>query len=139
MSPAHAQRAIVVDASTAIPFLQGDRTWAHHVQGWVSAGAMLLVPPHFAFEVANGLLRGSSIASVDHVVDLLRNLFDVGLEVADRGWRGLEDSIRLADRHGLTAYDAAYLALAVDVDGELATLDRALRKAAVAESVALVD
>jgi predicted nucleic acid-binding protein len=38
----------------------------------------------------------------------------------------------------LTVYDAAYLDLAIDVDGELATLDRALRAAAEAEGVPIV-
>jgi predicted nucleic acid-binding protein len=34
-------------------------------------------------------------------------------------------------RHNLTAYDAAYLALAQALDAELATMDRGLRKIAV--------
>jgi LuxR family maltose regulon positive regulatory protein len=37
--------------------------------------------------------------------------------------------LHLADRHGLTVYDALYLQLALDVEGELATLDRDLAKA----------
>jgi predicted nucleic acid-binding protein len=37
----------------------------------------------------------------------------------------------------LTVYDATYLWLAVDVDGELATFDRALVRAAQAEGVGL--
>lgn len=138
MTLGQAQRAVVVGASTAIPFLQGDPIWVGRVQGWVTAGDMLLVPPHFGVEVANGLLRGTSIGSADHVVALVRELFAIGLEVADRGVVGLEDAIRLAGRYSLTVYDAAYLALAIDVDGELATLDHALRTAATAESVTLV-
>ena len=138
MTLTQAQRAIVIDASTAIPFLQGDRDWKGRVQTWVADGDLLLVPPHFSFEVANGLLLGSSIRSVELVTDRLRLLFAVGLEIADRGLRGLEETTRLADRHRLTVYDAAYLDLAIDVDGELATLDRALRTAAEAEGVPLV-
>ena len=34
-------------------------------------------------------------------------------------------------------YDATYLWLAIDVDGELATFDRALARAAMAEGVPL--
>ena len=138
MTLTQAQRAIVFDASTAIPFLKGDRDWKGRVQRWVADGDLLLVPPHFSFEVANGLLLGSSIRSVELVTDRLRLLFAVGFEIADRGLRGLEETTRLADRHRLTVYDAAYLDLAIDVDGELATLDRALRTAAEAEGVPLV-
>jgi predicted nucleic acid-binding protein len=44
----------------------------------------------------------------------------------------------LAERHGLTVWDALYLQLALDVDGEFATLDGDLIRAARAEEVAVV-
>ena len=43
----------------------------------------------------------------------------------------------LARDHGLTAYDASYLALAIREDSALASLDRRLNEAASAEGVAL--
>jgi predicted nucleic acid-binding protein len=46
--------------------------------------------------------------------------------------------ITLADRHGLTAYDAAYLALAIERQLPLATLDRQLVAAAPLEGIALI-
>ena len=63
-----------------------------------------------------------------------------GLEVADRGPDGVRLALALAARHGLSVHDATYLWLAIDVDGELATFDRALAAAAaaaVAEAVPL--
>ena len=45
------------------------------------------------------------------------------------------DTLALSDRHDLTAYDAAYLELAVRRQLPLATLDRELRTACVAERV----
>ncbi len=138
MTLIEAQRAVVVDASTAIPFLQGEPESRDRWQAWVDRGDLLLVPPHFAFEVANALLRGTSISSAAHVIDLLRSLFAVGLEVADRGLRGLEEAVRLGDRHRLTVYDAAYLDLAIDTDGALATHDAALRAAAVKEGIEVI-
>ena len=44
----------------------------------------------------------------------------------------------LARKHGLTAYDAAYLDLALRLAVPLATLDRALARAAKAEGVRIV-
>ena len=44
----------------------------------------------------------------------------------------------LARRHRLTVYDALSLELALRVQGRLATLDGALRQAAVAEGVTVV-
>lgn len=138
MTLSQAPRAVVVDASAAIPFLQGDAGWRERWEGWINAGDFILAPPHFPIEVANGLLRGSSIASPDHIIELVRELYATGVEVADRGLRGIEGAIRLASQHGLTAYDAAYLDLAIDVDGELATDDRELRTAAKSEGVSLI-
>ena len=45
---------------------------------------------------------------------------------------------RLAARHGLTLYDAAYLELGRRADLPLATLDKELRAAALAEDVPLL-
>ena len=45
----------------------------------------------------------------------------------ERVWH---ETIRLAQRHSLTAYDASYLELAARKNAELATLDKAMRKAA---------
>jgi predicted nucleic acid-binding protein len=61
----------------------------------------------------------------------------MGIAIADRGPDGIDGAVVLADRHGLTVYDAAYLWLAIDVDGELATFDQALIRAAQAEGVEL--
>jgi predicted nucleic acid-binding protein len=44
----------------------------------------------------------------------------------------------LCRKHGLTAYDAAYLELAIREKNALATIDEDLRRAAIAETVSLV-
>ena len=98
---------------------------------------MVVVPPHFGQEVANALLKSVRVgaaATMSALEDLARLRYDV----ADRGFSGLQSSVRLADEHGLSVYDAAYLELAIDVDGELATLDGPLRAAAVKESVPVI-
>jgi len=46
--------------------------------------------------------------------------------------------MRIARRHRLTAYDAAYLELAGRMNPSLATLDTQLRQAAAAEGIPLV-
>jgi predicted nucleic acid-binding protein len=60
--------------------------------------------------------------------------------VAERatGARALHETIGLAREHGLTAYDAAYLELAMRRSLPLATGDRKLRAAAGRAGVALV-
>lgn len=135
MTVARAQRAVVIDASVAIPFLRGDPEWAAFIGARIAGGDMLLAPSHFAVEVGNALLRGTTIKSADHVVDLMRALFATGIEEVGNRPLAIEDAIRLAARHQLSVYDAAYLGLAIDVDGELATLDKELLRAAEAEGV----
>ena len=46
--------------------------------------------------------------------------------------------VALARKHGLTAYDAAYLELAVRLGAPISTLDRALAGAAPAEGLDFV-
>lgn len=50
-----------------------------------------------------------------------------------------ESVMRLARKHSLTAYDAAYLELALRLGAPLATLDRRLAQAARNEGVTLVE
>jgi predicted nucleic acid-binding protein len=132
-----APRAIVVDASTAIELALGNEDWLARWRSWTDAADVLVVPAHFGHEVANALLLGVRLPARAAAATLER-LFATGLEVIDRGVDGLTTSIHLAAEHRLTAYDAAYLDLAIELDGELATLDVALRDAAVAEGIPLV-
>jgi predicted nucleic acid-binding protein len=132
------QPVIVVDASVAVPILQRDGVWTEMWASWLGSNAILLCPPHFQAEVANALLRSLRLPALD-VANRIARLWTLGVEVADRGRLAMMAAIDLAERRGLTVYDAAYLELAIDVDGQLATQDGELRAAALAEQVSLVD
>lgn len=90
------------------------------------------------FEVRNVLLIGERRRRTlrehsERFLDFLRGL---PIEIAP-----LPDELtvlRLARRHQLSFYDAAYLELAQRESIALATLDRALARAAVAEGVPLI-
>jgi predicted nucleic acid-binding protein len=103
----------------------------------MNADAILLAPPHFPVEVANALLRGAGLPALDAAARLER-LHASGVETADRGLPGLLGAVELAERHQLTVYDALYLDLALDIEAELATLDRDLAAAAKSEGLTLV-
>ena len=60
------------------------------------------------------------------------------LPLDDHGSGNDQKVLELARTHGLTAYDAAYLALAVDQGADLATLDRKLAEAARRENLAVL-
>ena len=103
-------------------------------------GEALLVPPHWPTEVSNGVLRAKRRGRVteSEVVYFLSNLrsFNVAIYI----WEDLSllhDVRRLAERHNLTAYDAAYLELAIRARLPLASLDATLITAATIENVAV--
>jgi predicted nucleic acid-binding protein len=91
-----------------------------------------VVPALWHLEVANALLVGerrkrTTAAKVSHFLTLLSALpITVDEETATRAW---SDTLSLARTHGLSAYDAAYLELAVRQGLPLATLDEPLRAA----------
>ena len=127
---------IIVDASVAVGSLTGEEAAIVAMADWARSTALLLVPPLFWSETANALMLGKRMGSID-VANMLRTLRRTAIDVADRGMDGLEAALVLADRHRLSVHDAPYLWLAIDVDGELATFDRALAMAAEAEGVPL--
>lgn len=128
---------VVVDASVVVEMLGGDEAWIDRFTEWRRRGTLILAPPHFRSEVANALLRGVGLDASDTVARL-HQLFAAGVDIADRDIFGIGDAIELAHRHGLSVYDASYLSLVLDVDGEIATADRALARAARAEGVTVI-
>jgi predicted nucleic acid-binding protein len=127
---------VVVDASVAVGAVTGEEPAIRAMAEWAASASLLLAPPLLWAETTNALLRGHVLPAAD-VAAMLRTLRRAGIEVADRGSDGLDAAIVLAERHHLSVYDAMYLWLAIDLDGELATFDRALALAAVAEGVPL--
>jgi predicted nucleic acid-binding protein len=99
------------------------------------------VPALWHWEVANSLLTASRRSQKDwgEFRPQLEWLSDLDVMIDDdstgAAWRL---TATLAIRHGLTAYDAAYLELAIRRSLPLATLDKALAKAARAEGVEVI-
>lgn len=106
----------------------------------VEAGAV--VPPLWRYEVANALLMAQRRSRIDaeRRTGLLRAFGELGVE-EDHATEGdpWGATVRLADLHRLTVYDAAYLELAQRRRLPLASLDRALLGAARHAGVASVD
>jgi predicted nucleic acid-binding protein len=130
-------RVVVLDASFAVDVAGGAEPYRDRVGAWLDADADILVPPHFWAETANALLFGLRLQPTDVAIRVER-LSALGLETADRGIVGLSEAIDLAVRHGLAVYDALYLQLALDVDGELATRHNTLARAGRAEGLEVV-
>lgn len=130
--------AFVIDASiiAAFPFGETDDARVLMVIEELKLSEAL-TPCVFFFEIRNALIvgekRGRSTAQKS--ADFLRDLEDLPVRIAPLP--GNEALMSLARERNLTVYDAAHLELAKREGLPLATLDRALEKAAIAEGVAL--
>jgi predicted nucleic acid-binding protein len=128
---------VVIDASVAVDLAMGeDPDLPITVRRWIAEDRMLLAPAIHWTEVGHALLRRAGWDSVE-AGRRLDSLETIGLKTADRGAAGVRMALSLAHRHRLSVYDATYLWLVMDVDGELATFDRDLARAATAEGVPL--
>jgi predicted nucleic acid-binding protein len=100
-----------------------------------------IVPRNWKLEVLNSLVSGErrnriTAEEADDFIDLV-NSFPLRLDRA-RGAKLDRDILNLCRQHRLTAYDAAYLELAIRRHLPLATLDIELRVAAEKEGVPLL-
>ena len=104
-------------------------------------GAQAWVPALWHLELANVLVGAQRRGRIDQagieafLSHLTSYAISVDVETIARAWTKTLD---LAVRHGLSAYDAAYLELALRRDLPLATKDRALINAARRAGVRLV-
>ena len=96
----------------------------------------LLAPEAFWLEVVNVLIRRYGLPPSE-AVEALRELDDLGIDSIGIDRPLLLVTIDLQARFGLSAYDAAYLAVAEIEDARLLTLDRPLIRAAGSRAVPL--
>lgn len=122
---------LVIDASAALAIVlkEPERPTAEAILRDASGAMVIMVPGHFWLEMANVLGRRHRFDPAD-IVEAVRALDDLGVrtvEVDRTLWLLALD--RMATL-GLTAYDAAYLALAEAADASLLTFDARLAAAA---------
>jgi predicted nucleic acid-binding protein len=124
----------VIDASVVLTWCFPDENaaMAEHVADLFKRGGTAIAPSFWPHEVLNALLAGERRKRISR--DLVRSFLDdlatlpVVLEQFPAGI--VFDRIERRSReHGLTAYDAAYLDLALESDLPLASLDEDLVRA----------
>lgn len=123
---------LVVDASVALKWaLDDEEAVAEAValrDAAVDGRVRLLAPTLWIYELANGLVsavRRGRLATVTGT-RALGHLRAIGVELADPD---PADTYREAVAHGISAYDAAYVALARALGAPLVTGDRPLARA----------
>ena len=130
---------IVLDASAWIAFIRAESpgvmvsaVTSRHRLG----SGRLIVPDHFWLELANVLIRRHG-ASPEDVVEAFLATDDLEIETIRTDRPTLLLALDLQHRHGLSAYDAVYLALAEAENARLLTLDTRLATAAGIRAIRL--
>jgi predicted nucleic acid-binding protein len=131
--------ALVIDASLAASWcLADERTdYTNGVLQAISSPLEAIAPRLWAYEVRNTVLMGfrrKRISRAD-ALEFLVSIEALPIRLTDPV--SYYEAFSLAERHGLTVYDAAYLDLAIRERLPLASLDNALCTAALNSGVAL--
>jgi predicted nucleic acid-binding protein len=134
--------SLVLDSSVTLAWVYSDEATeaVRHVFDLLSQGGAW-VPGIWRLEVANVLEMGvrrkrHNAAFRDATLaDLAQLPIQVDGETDQHAWQA---TLRLAERHALTLYDAAYLELALRRGLPFATLDEDLRHAAENEKLSLL-
>ena len=130
---------LVLDASLALRWFledEANREYGLAVLSSLSANRAL-VPVLWFYEVGNGLLMGfrRKRIALDQIETFLTRLKALPIEAPPQSYDDILRLPSIAQRYGLTNYDAAYLSLAQQLDLPLATCDSRLRRAAESAGV----
>jgi predicted nucleic acid-binding protein len=124
---------VVIDASLALAWCFPDGA-SEYADGVLVAleGRTVMVPPVWALEITNAVLvaerrKRAKLADVRRFVELLGGLTII--EQSQTVIDTVSSVLPLARQYGLSAFDAAYLDVAVRQGAPLATLDSTLEKA----------
>jgi predicted nucleic acid-binding protein len=132
----------VLDASIALQWFfedEADRSYSLGVLASLSENRAL-VPTLWFYEIGNGLVmayrrKRITLGQIDGFLARLRAL---PIEAARDTPADILALPGLAQAHGLTNYDAAYLSLALKLNLALATTDKDIRTAALSAGVNIV-
>ena len=132
----------VLDASLALQWFfedEADRKYSLAVLASLSE-KRALVPLLWFYEVGNGLLMACrrNRITADQIEAFLTRLKNLSIDAAQQTPSEILELPAFARIHGLTNYDAAYLALAHRSRLPLATADRSLRFAAASARVSIL-
>jgi predicted nucleic acid-binding protein len=141
--PADGSETLVIDCSLTMAWYFGDEATAYTDAVRDSLVAQqAVVPTLWSLEVANVLVMGErrKRSTEGQAARWLRLLSALPIAIdSETPFRAFDSILSLARHHRLTAYDAAYLELALRRSLPIATLDDDLKNAAHALGVALYE
>ena len=133
----------VLDASVMLTWCFPDEAArkAEEISERIASGDRPIVPAFWRHEVFNALLMGERRKRLtsELIQAFIQDLERLPVETDQPAAANVFHTTQvLCRKHGLTAYDAAYLELAMRNGYALATIDHALERAAHAEGIEIV-
>jgi predicted nucleic acid-binding protein len=123
--------ALVLDSSVAAAWCFPDEQtpYTNAVLQSIASPVEAVAPRLWAYEIRNSVLMGLRRKRItqDHAKAFLEMVESLPVQLTDPV--SYDDIFALADRYGLTVYDAAYLDLAIRENLPIASLDAALLRA----------
>lgn len=133
----------VPDASVTLPWRFEDEAtpWTEALLNRIEGGEQAVVPAHWPLEVVNALsAQRRGRVTAEQISEFVDDLSALPIRIEPPSgpaqWPAI---ISLAEKHRFTAYDAAYLELALRTGLPLATLDGDLKEAARAEGTGIIE
>ncbi|KAF0127254.1 MAG: twitching motility protein PilT [Elusimicrobia bacterium] len=134
-------KRLILDASVTLSWcFEGQQTrFSESVLAAVGQGAAPIVPPIWMYEVINVLAAARRKKLMDQATaaTFWNKVSKLVAVVENPEKSAAHEILDLAEKYRLTAYDAAYLELALREGLPLATLDKDLKRAARAAGVRL--
>ena len=132
----------VIDASLALQWFledEADRNYSLAILRGL-ADNEAVVPILWYYEIGNGLIMAHRRKRItfQQLTEFLNRLDRLPIRSSQQGPAAIYKLPTLAQAHGLTNYDAAYLEVAMRLHLPLATNDKSLKQAARAANVTLV-
>jgi predicted nucleic acid-binding protein len=132
-----------LDNSVLVPLFFTDESskYSFMAIGRAKAGARLMAPRLAVIEFGSAVLNGTrnKRITVEVAQEALEAFGELPIEFVETfPVSQLARIVALGRRRSLSAYDATYLALAIDEGARLATLDGHLRNAALAEGIEVI-
>ncbi|HUX98272.1 MAG TPA: type II toxin-antitoxin system VapC family toxin [Candidatus Deferrimicrobium sp.] len=122
-------KIIVLDASVIVKWFNEEIYTDNAIilkDNYLKKQNIIYEPSLLFYEVSNALRYNSQLGEKD-VIQAIQNLIDLQLKIVDMNEWFLK-SISLAYKHGITIYDAAYLALGLSLNAPIYTADEKLEK-----------
>lgn len=96
-------------------------------QAYLEGALKVIIPDLLIYEFGNFLRYRSGLKS-DDMLASIRALWSLGMEIHPIDSAMSESMVDLASRHGITAYDAVFVALSQSLSAPLVTADRMLQE-----------